>query len=97
VFAPPRPTRSALTGTGLSADSSVVWLWRPEWYQSTSQTQTLPQTSGAPRLKARADIVVSTEKAPTSDAGPWLAGLGAFGLIGIGWILNKRRQVRAEY
>jgi hypothetical protein len=97
VFAPPRATRSSLTGSGQRVDSSVLWLWRPEWYQSSSETQTLPQTGGAPRLKGRADIVVSGEKAPDSNAAPWLAGLGAFGLIGIGWVLNKRRQVRAEY
>jgi hypothetical protein len=78
-------------------DSSVVWLWRPEWYQPTTETQTLPQTTGSPLLKGRRDIVVSSTKAPTSDAGPWLAGLSAFGLIGIGWVLNKRRRVRAEY
>lgn len=97
VFAPPRRTRSALTGRGPGVDSSVVWLWRPEWYQPTTETQTLPQTTGSPLLKDRRDIVVSSTKAPTSDAGPWLAGLGAFGLIGIGWVLNKRRRVRAEY
>jgi len=97
AFAPAGPPESALTGSGSSAGSSVVWLWQPDWYQPSSQTQTLPQTSGTPRLKARADIVVSDKKAPDSNAGPWLAGLGAFGLIGIGWVFNKRRRVRAEY
>jgi len=97
AFAPAGPPESALTGSGSSAGAGVVWLWQPDWYQASSQTQTLPQTSGAPRLKARADIVVSGEKAPDSNAGPWLAGLGAFGLIGVGWVLNKRRRVRAEY
>ncbi len=97
VFAPPRRTRSALTGGGDGVDSSIVWLWRPEWYQSSSQTRTLPQTGGTPRLKGRADIVVQGRRTPDSDAGPWLAGLAAFGLIGTGWVLNKRRRVRAEY
>lgn len=97
VFAPPRPARSALTGRGPGVDSSVVWLWRPDWYQQTTETQTLPQTTGSPLLKGRRDIVVSSTNAPTSNAGPWLAGLAAFGLIGIGWVLNKRRRVRAEY
>ncbi len=99
VFAPPRRTRSALTGGGAggNVDSSVIWLWRPEWYQSSTQTQTLPQTGGRTPLRGRADIVVTSRKKPDSNAGPWLAGLAAFGLIGTGWVINKRRQVRSEY
>jgi hypothetical protein len=97
VFAPPRRTRSALTGGGDGVDSSIVWLWRPEWYQPSTQTRTLPQTGGRPKLAGRTDIVVQSRKTPDSDAGPMLAGLAAFGLIGAGWVFSKRRRVRAEY
>jgi hypothetical protein len=99
VFAPPRKVRSALTGGGggTATDSGPLWLWRPEWFVPSTETQTLPQTGGRSRLQGRKDIVVSSQKAPESDASPMLAGLGAFGLIGIGWVLNQRRKVRAEY
>lgn len=95
VFAPPRRASSALTGT--AGGDSVVWLWRPEYFQpGTETTQALPQTGRNP-LEGRTDIVVAADPAPDSNATPMLAGLGIFGVVGVGWLASRRRKLRAEY
>ena len=78
---------SALTGgTGATAPT-IVWLWRPDFYQG----QTLPQTGGVPELKGKANIVVATDHQPSgASAGPWLAGLALFAVVA-GWFLVRRR------
>jgi len=95
VFAPPRRSSSALTGT--AGGDSVVWLWRPEYFQpGTESTQALPQTGRNP-LEGRTDIVIATDPAPDSNAAPMLAGLGIFGVVGVGWLFSRRRRIRAEF
>ena len=96
VFANPvARAPAALTG-GITSSPTVVWLWRPDWYQEGEQAQGLPESSGQPDVRGRKAIVVSRRgRAVESAAGPWLAGLGAFGLIGLGWIVTRRRRVRA--
>ena len=95
VFAPPRRSSSALTGT--AGGDSVVWLWRPEFFQPGAETtQALPQT-GRNSLEGRTDIVIATDPAPDSNAAPMLAGLGIFGVVGVGWLFGRRRRIRAEF
>jgi hypothetical protein len=94
VFAPPRRrVPSALFG-GQNGEAQVVWLWRPEWAGSPTGPRS-PRTSAPPVVRERDDIVVgSSEPTPESNAAPWLAGLAAFGLFGVGWVLTKRRRLR---
>ena len=95
VFAPSRRASSALTGT--AGGDSVVWLWRPEFFQpGDTSTQALPQTARNP-LEGRTDIVVATDPAPDSNAAPLLAGLGIFGVVGFGWLFSRWRRVRTEF
>ena len=95
VFAPPRRSSSALTGT--AGGDSVVWLWRPEYFQPGAEsTRALPQTGRNP-LEGRTDIVIATDPAPDSNAAPMLAGLGIFGVVGVGWLVSRRRRIRAEF
>ena len=95
MFAPPRRSSSALTGT--AGGDSVVWLWRPEYFQPGAEsTRALPQTGRNP-LEGRTDIVIATDPAPDSNAAPMLAGLGIFGVVGVGWLVSRRRRIRAEF
>jgi len=94
VFAPPRRASSALSGP--AGGDSVVWLWRPEYFQPGTETQALPQTGRNP-LEGRTDIVIATDPAPDSNAAPMLAGLGIFGVVGVGWLASRRRKLRAEF
>ncbi len=94
VFAPPRRSTSALSGP--AGGDSVVWLWRPEFFQPGSETtQALPQTGRNP-LEGRTDIVVATNPAPDSNAAPMLAGLGIFGVVGFGWLVSRWRRIQPE-
>jgi hypothetical protein len=78
---------SALTGGTATAAPTIVWLWRPDFYQS----QQLPKTGGVPELKGKANIIVATGPQPGgASAGPWLAGLALFAIVG-GWVLVRRR------
>ena len=78
---------SALTGGTGAAAPTIVWLWRPDFYQS----QQLPKTGGVPELKGKANIIVATGNQPSgASAGPWLAGLALFAVV-VGWFLVRRR------
>ena len=95
VFSNPAPRAPASLGGGGGAASAptIVWLWRPEWFQPTVDAA-LPKTSGRPEVKGSAEIVVSTAGPDGASAGPWLVGLGAFGLLGGGYLFNRFRRVR---
>jgi hypothetical protein len=90
---PVRRAPSSLTGGG-GAAPTVVWLWRPEWYQSAPEPARQPETSGQPVIKERRDIVVSGPTPRGSNAGPWLAGVGIFGALGGSWLVSRRRRQR---
>jgi LPXTG-motif cell wall-anchored protein len=90
---PIRRAPSSLTGGG-GAAPTVVWLWRPEWYQSAPEPTRRPETSGQPVIKERRDIVVSGPAPRGSNAGPWLAGVGIFGVLGGSWLVSRRRRQR---
>jgi hypothetical protein len=92
---PERRAPSALSGGGDAGAQTptIVWLWRPEWFQSAIEPE-LPQTSGRPQLKGAAEIIVSRDAPSGASAAPWLAGLGAFGLIGGGYLVSRFRRVR---
>jgi hypothetical protein len=96
VFAPPRRSvPSALFG-GQNGEAQVVWLWRPEWAGAPAGPRN-PRTSAPPIVRERDDIIVgSSGPSPDSNAAPWLAGLGVFGLCGVGWLLTRRHRMRAE-
>ena len=87
-----RPSRAPATLSGSGTKPTIVWLWRPEWYQPGRESE--PETAEQPKLKGRRDIVVSTGP-EGANAGPWLAGLSAFGLLGGGFLLSRRRRMRA--
>jgi len=91
-FARPARAPSTLTGGG-GATPTIVWLWRPEWYEPKLDAEGKPQTAEPPQLTRHRDIVVSTGPEGAS-AGPWLAGLSAFGLLGGGWMMSRRRRLR---
>jgi len=94
VFAAPqRAVPSALFG-GQNGEAQVIWLWQPNWFNEARGPRA-PRTTSPPIVQERDDIVVATnEPAPDSNAAPWLAGLAAFGLFGLGWTLMRRRRVR---
>jgi len=97
VFARPvsRAPASLTGGTG-EAFPTVVWLWRPEWFQGNANA--LPQTAGEPEVKGKTAVVIADSPAPTdTNAAPWLAGLGAFGLIGAGFVINRWLRWRAAH
>ena len=73
-------------GTGVEFPT-VVWLWRPDWFQAN--TNALPQTSGQADLKGETAVVIADDPPTDTNAAPWLAGLGAFGLIGAGFVINR--------
>jgi hypothetical protein len=91
-FAKPSNRAPSVFGGGPSAPT-VVWLWRPDFYQPTADRQ-LPRTGGRPKLTGKTEILVSTEDGPAgASAGPWLGGLAAFGLIGGAFLLSRRRRM----
>jgi hypothetical protein len=86
---------SSLAGGGTpGASPTVIWLWRPEWFQDTPSTDELPRTGAQPNVTGRADIVVRRPSPKGASAGPWLAAVGTFGLMGGGWMLSRRRRLR---
>jgi hypothetical protein len=93
VFSNPA-TRAPAALTGGGSTPTIVWLWRPEWYQQTPQASHTPRTSGQPVVKGHREIVVQRAAPQGDSAGPWLAGLGAFGLLGGGWVLSRRRRLK---
>jgi hypothetical protein len=97
VFAKPAPRRAPLALGGGSSAPTVVWLWRPEWYTGPEASQRPARSTGQPQVKGKQEIVVN--RGPAADgasAGPWLAGLGAFGLIGVGFLVTRKRRLRLE-
>ena len=97
VFAKPATRRSPLgLGAGSSAPT-VVWLWRPEWYTGSESNQRPARSTGQPQVKGAQEIVVNRGPAAEgASAAPWLAGLGAFGLIGVGFLVTRKRRLRLE-
>jgi surface-anchored protein len=83
------PTRGAVQPV------TVIWLWRPDWFQPSSDPPRLVKTGGRPGAVKRADVSIDPRKGGPSAA-PLLAGLAAFGIFGAGWVMFKRRQVRSS-
>ncbi len=75
---------------------TVIWLWRPDWFQPDSSPPRLVKTGGRPNAVKRADVSVDPRGKGGPSAAPWLAGLAAFGIFGAGWVMFKRRQVRSS-
>ena len=88
---PQKRAPAVLSSAGLSSPA-VVWLWRPDFYQPTPAATTgAPITTNTPNLKGRHEIVVTRPGPNGASAGPWLAGMGAFGIAG-GWVVFSRRR-----
>jgi len=91
---PPRRAPAVLSSAGLSSPA-VVWLWRPDFYKPTPAASSgAPITTNTPNLKGRHEIVVTRPGPDGASAGPWLAGMGAFGIAGGGWVVSRRRRLR---
>jgi hypothetical protein len=90
VFA--RPVQRAPAAASVSAPT-VVWLWRPDFFQPTADDTSAPKTTNRPKLGGRREIVVDAPAPDGASAGPWLAGVGLFGLIGGGLLLRRRRRL----
>jgi len=91
---PQKRSPAVLSSAGLSSPA-VVWLWRPDFYQPTPEATTgAPRTTNTPNLKGRHEIVVTRPGPNGASAGPWLAGMGAFGIAGGWWMLSRRRRLR---
>jgi hypothetical protein len=90
VFSRPARAPSALSGGG---SPTVIWLWRPEWYQPEAES-TEPETSGRPNLRRQREIVVKSPGREGASAGPWLAGLVAFGVLGGRFLYKRHSQLR---
>ena len=93
MFSPPA-ARAPAAISGGGASPTIVWLWRPEWYQTTPKQTHAPRTSGQPEVKGRQVIVVQRDPPQGASAGPWLAGVGAFGLLGGAWVISRRRRMK---
>jgi PKD domain-containing protein len=72
---------------------TVIWLWRPDWFQATANQK--PKTAGRPRSVTRAAVSVGSNRGGPS-ATPWLAGLATFGIFGAAWLAVRRRRVRTS-
>ena len=91
---PQKRAPAVLSSAGLSSPA-VVWLWRPDFYQPTPEATTgAPITTNTPNLKGRHEIVVTRPGPNGASAGPWLAGMGAFGIAGGWWVFSRRRRLR---
>jgi hypothetical protein len=77
---------------------TVIWLWKPDWFQPTpSGVGKAVRTAGRPKAVKRASVSVAQSAHRTSpSATPWLAGLGAFGIFGAGWLAFRRRNLRSS-
>jgi hypothetical protein len=84
-FATPKP--------GAVQPVTVIWLWRPDWFQATTKQK--PKTAGRPGGVARAAVSVGSNRGGPS-ATPWLAGLATFGIFGAAWLAVRRRRVRTS-
>jgi hypothetical protein len=83
-FATPKP--------GAVQPVTVIWLWRPDWFQATTEK---PKTAGRPKTVTRAAVSVGASRGGPS-ATPWLAGLATFGIFGAAWLAVRRRRVRTS-
>ncbi len=70
---------------------TVIWLWRPNWFQATETAK----TAGRPKAVKRAAVSVDKSAKSGQSATLPLAGLATFGIFGLGWVLFKRRRVRS--
>ena len=96
VFAKPSTRRTPLGLGGGSSAPTVVWLWRPEWYTGSQTDQRPARTTGQPTT-GKQEIVVDRATSPGgASAAPWLAGMAAFGLIGAGFLVTRKRRLRLE-
>ena len=71
---------------------TVIWLWRPDWFQTAEAAR----TAGRPSPAKRATVSVDAKGNAGPSATPWLAGLATFGIFGFAWILIRRRRVRTS-
>jgi hypothetical protein len=71
---------------------TVIWLWRPDWFQTAEAAR----TAGRPSAVKRARVSVDAKASAGPSATPWLAGLATFGIFGFVWILARRRRVRTS-
>ncbi len=69
---------------------TVIWLWKPDWFQNTGR----PKTAGRPTAVKRASVSVDAKGSPSAT--PWLAGLAVFGIFGGAWLAVRRRRVRTS-
>jgi hypothetical protein len=84
AFATPKP--------GAVQPVTVIWLWRPDWFQSAAGQV---KTRGRPSGVRRAAVSVNANRGGPS-ATPWLAGLATFGIFGAAWLAVRRRRVRTS-
>jgi PKD domain len=96
-FAKPLPN-FAVPVPGAAQQVTVIWLWKPDWFQPTpSGVGKSARTGGQPKAVKRASVSVTQRANRTSpSATPWLAGLGAFGIFGAGWLAFRRRNLRSS-
>jgi hypothetical protein len=88
----PQLARFATPTPGAVQPVTVIWLWRPNWFQSAQTAK----TDGRPKAVKRADVSVDPSHGGSGQsATPELAALAAFGIFGFGWVLFKRRRVRS--
>jgi hypothetical protein len=71
---------------------TVIWLWRPDWFQTAEAAR----TAGRPSPAKRASVSLNAKGSAGPSATPWLAGLATFGIFGFAWILVRRRRVRTS-
>ncbi len=89
----PRLTDFATPKPGAVQPVTVIWLWRPDWFQATTNQK--PKTAGRPTGASRAAVSVGSNRGGPS-ATPWLAGLAMFGIFGAAWLAVRRRRVRTS-
>ena len=96
-FAKPLPN-FAVPVPGAEQQVTVIWLWKPDWFQATpSGVGKAVKTAGQPKAVKRASVsVVQSAHRSSPSAAPWLAGLGAFGIFGAGWLAFRRRSLRSS-
>jgi hypothetical protein len=96
-FAKPLPN-FAVPVPGAAQQVTVIWLWKPDWFQALkSGVGKSVRTAGRPKAVKRASVSVTQSANRTSpSATPWLAGLGAFGIFGAGWVAFRRRNLRSS-
>ncbi len=96
-FAKPLPN-FAVPVPGAEQQVTVIWLWKPDWFQATpSGVGRAVRTAGQPKAVKRASVsVVQSARRSSPSAAPWLAGLGAFGIFGAGWLAFRRRSLRSS-